>query len=87
MSKGRAAQFGPVRAVDDKVAVPGSEKTKPDKDGKKKKPGVGDKDGGVLLYDMPVTPPNPDLLFRLDSEEMFRDRLRTEVRTFTQGQT
>lgn len=51
----------------------------PGKDAKKKKPSVGDKDGGVLLYAMPVTPPNFDLLFRLDSEEVFRDRLRTEV--------
>jgi hypothetical protein len=38
------------------------------------------KGGGVLLYAMPVTPPSPDQLFRLDSEEIFRERLRTEVR-------
>lgn len=70
---GSRAQFGTAGAVNDKKALP-------EMDAKKKKPGQGDKDGGVLLYAMPVTPPQPDLLFRLDSEEMFRERLRTEVR-------
>jgi len=75
------AQFGPVNVVDDDVLPPPSTKPEvPDKDAKKKKPDPDVKGGGVLLYTMPLTPPNPDQLFRLDSEEMFRERLRTEVR-------
>src|SRR5207249_590332 len=75
------ARFGSVKAVDDNMgpAAPGASQ-QPNNDSKKTKPSVADKDGGVLLYAMPVTPPNPDQLFRLDSEEVFRDRLRTEVR-------
>ena len=76
---GLRAKFGTVRAVDDEAGPMASDRPRPvDKESKKKKPG-GDKDGGVLLYDMPVTPPHPDQLFRLDSEVGFRDQLRAEV--------
>jgi hypothetical protein len=75
------ARFGQVTAVDDKKTPVDDKKieiVQPDKDAKKKKP--GDKDSGVLLYAMPLTPPGPELLFRLDSEEVFQERLRNEVR-------
>lgn len=76
------ARFGSVTALEAKRVLPVSATSQqpPDKDSQKKKPGVDDKDGGVLLYAMPVTPPSVDQLFLLDSEEMFRDRLRAEVR-------
>jgi len=74
-------QFGVIKSPEDKsVALPAIDSAQPDKNGKQKKPVEGEKGGGVLLYAMPVTPPAPDQLFRLDSEEGFRNRLRTEVR-------
>ena len=77
---GLRAKFGTAMAVDDKARPTVSDRPQQvDKESKKKKPG-SDKEGGVLLYHMPVTPPNPDQLFRLDSEEVFQNRLRTEVR-------
>lgn len=58
-------QFGPIVAVE---ALKES-----------KKPAPPDKGGGVLLYEMPLTPPSAEQLFRLDAEEVFRQQLRTEV--------
>lgn len=72
------ALFGSIPGRNDFVELPVNKQ--PDPDVKKKKPDAAGKDGGVLLYTMPLTPPSADLLFRLESEEMFRDRLRAEVR-------
>ena len=78
LEQGPRAEFGLIRPVNNEIVTAGFQQ--PDKDSKKKKPAVADKEGGVLLYAIPVTPPSADRLFRLDSEEVFRDRLRAEVR-------
>lgn len=74
------AQFGAVQAVSDKPPPAAVRVKQPEKDAAKKKPGPGDKETSILLYAMPLTPPSPEQLFRLDSEAVFRDRLRAEVR-------
>jgi hypothetical protein len=72
------AQFGDVVGVDDKGKSEMPSKAKADQPVKKLPEPV--KDVGVLLYDMPLTAPGAERLFRLDSEAVFRERLRTEVR-------
>jgi hypothetical protein len=87
-------QFGSVRVADDKpielVVAPPQPPPQPVTQPPQPVPEtprlrrLDDSDrGGVLIYAMPVTRPTTEQLFRLDSEEVFRERLRMEARTLS----
>jgi hypothetical protein len=70
-------QFGAATSID--TADTPVQVSQPAKDGKPK-PAAKPREESGLLHPLRLTPPSAGQLFRLESEEMLRERLRMEVR-------